>query len=331
MSKTIIIAEAGVNHNGSYSLAKKLVDIASASGSDYIKFQTFKSELVFSKNTPKAEYQIKNTPKKMSALNMGKNLELSESIHLKLMKYCLKKKIGYLTTFHDIESLKRYKKFKLDYIKIGSGDITNLPYLKAISKIKKKIILSSGLSNLSEIKKAIKILTSSKLSKKDIIVLHCNSAYPTPLRDVNLKALYTIQKLGVEVGYSDHTEGIEISLAAASMGSKIIEKHFTLSKKMRGPDHKASLEPSELNKLVKLIRNIDIAKGKYQKIPTKSELKNKQMVRKSIVAFKKINKGEMFTDKNLFIKRPSNGISPMKYFKMLGKKAKKNYDVDDLI
>lgn len=331
MKKTVIIAEAGVNHNGSYELAKKLVDIASKSGSDYVKFQTFKSELVFSKNTPKADYQKKNTSKNISALQMGQKLELNEMTHLKLMKYCKKKRIGYLTTFHDIESLKKYKNFKLDYIKIGSGDITNLPYLKEISRMNKKIILSTGLSYLKEIKKALKILTSNKLTKKDIIVLHCNSAYPTPLSDVNLNVLSTIKKLGVDVGYSDHTLGIEVSLAAVSMGAKIIEKHFTIDKKMNGPDHEASLEPNELYEMVRLIRNIDLAKGISEKKPTKSELKNRKMVRKSIVAFKKIKKGEKFTKNNLFIKRPSDGISPMKYFQIIGRKAKKNYKIDEMI
>ena len=331
MKKTIIIAEAGVNHNGSLKLAKKLVDIASKSGSDYVKFQTFKSNLVFSKSTPKAEYQKKNTSNKITALQMAKDLELNENQHTYLSKYCKKKKIGYLTTFHDIKSLKDYKKYEIDYIKIGSGDINNLPYLQEVSKINKKVILSTGLSNLLEVKKAIKILTKKKLSKKDLIVLHCNSAYPTPLRDANLNVMETLKKLGTKVGYSDHTIGIEVSIAAASMGAEIIEKHFTINKKLKGPDHKASLEPQELFKMVKLIRNIDIAKGSSIKKPTPSELINKKMVRKSIVAIKKIKKGDTFDKTNIFVKRPAIGISPMKFFQLLGKKAKKEYKIDDLI
>ena len=331
MKKTIIIAEAGVNHNGSLKLAKKLVDIASKSGSDYIKFQTFKSNLVFSRFTPKAEYQKKNTSNKVTALQMAKKLELNESEHVYLSKYCKKKKIGYLTTFHDIISLKDYRKFKIDYIKIGSGDINNLPYLDEISKINKKVILSTGLSNLKEVKTAISILIRRKLTKKDIIVLHCNSAYPTPLEDANLNVMKTLKKLGVRVGYSDHTKGIEASIAAASMGAEVIEKHFTINKKLNGPDHKASLSPNELISLVKYIRNIDLAKGSFIKKTTKSELKNKIVVRKSLVAIKKIRKGEIFSKKNIFAKRPATGLSPMNYYKIIGKKSKKNYDIDDLI
>ncbi len=333
MKNTIIIAEAGVNHNGSIKLAKKLIDIATNSGADYVKFQTFKSNLVFSKNTPKAEYQKKNTPKKMTALQMGKKLELSEEEHLKLMKYCKLKKIGYLTTFHDIESLKTYKKFKLDYIKIGSGDINNLPYLEKVSKIRKKIILSTGLSDLNDINIAVQILTKNiKKRIKNITILHCNSAYPTPIKDVNLNVLHTIKKkFKTEIGLSDHTQGIEISLAAVSMGATIIEKHFTLNKKLPGPDHKASLSPNELKQMISYIRNIDIAKGINKKKPTLSELKNKKVVRKSIVAIKSIEKGEKFTNLNISVKRPSTGISPLKFNKSIGKKSSKNYLLDDLI
>ncbi|MDB9983197.1 N-acetylneuraminate synthase [Candidatus Pelagibacter sp.] len=332
MEKTIIIAEAGVNHNGSIKLAKKLIDIASRAGADYIKFQSFKTELVFSKNTPKAAYQAKNTSKKTTALEMGKKLELSEESHLILKKYCTIKNIKYLTTFHDLETLKQYKKFNLDFIKIGSGDINNLPYLQAVSKIKKKIILSSGLSNLRDIQEAIKILTKGILKRKDIIVLHCNSAYPTPLEDVNLNVLTTLQKkLKIKIGYSDHTQGIEVSTAAVSMGAKVIEKHFTINKKLPGPDHKASLDPKELSQLVDYIRKIDTAKGRFIKIPTKSELINKHVVRKSIVAIKEIKIGDRFTKANIFVKRPSTGMSPMSFDKLLGKKSKKYYSFDQLI
>ncbi len=332
MSKTIVIAEAGVNHNGSISLAKKLVDLASRSGANYIKFQTFKSELVFSKNTPKANYQKKNTINKGSALEMGKKLELTEKQHLLLEKYCKKKKIKYLTTFHDIYSLKTYKKYNLDYIKIGSGDINNFPYLEEVSKMKKKILLSSGISDLNDIKSAMKILLKNNLKKKDITVLHCNTAYPTPLGDANLNILNTLKKkLGVKVGFSDHTEGIIASLIAVSMGASVIEKHFTLNKDLPGPDHKASLSPEELNQLIKSIKLIEILKGKSEKKPTKSELKNKIVVRKSIFSTKKIKKGEKFSNSNIFVKRPATGISPIFFNKILGKKATKNYLPDQLI
>ena len=297
MEKTIIIAEAGVNHNGSLKLAKKLVDIASISGVDYIKFQSFKAELVFSRNTPKAPYQEKNTSKNNTALEMGRKLELSEQSHLQLKKYCETKNIKYLTTFHDLKTLKQYKKFDLDFIK-----------------------------------EAIKILTKGIIKKKNIIVLHCNSAYPTPLEDANLNVLSQLRKkLKVEIGYSDHTEGIETSVAAASMGAKVIEKHFTINKKLPGPDHKASLNPVELSQLVNFIRKIDIIKGIYVKKPTKSELKNKDVVRKSIVATREIKVGDRFTKNNIFIKRPSTGISPMSFNKLLGKKSKKYYSFDQLI
>lgn len=332
MNKTLIIAEAGVNHNGSMKLAKKLIDLASKSGADYVKFQSFKTELVFSKNTSKAPYQRKNTSNKTNAIEMAKKLELSEKEHLMLKNYCKKKRIKYLTTFHDLQTLKNHKLFKLDFIKIGSGDINNLPYLEEVSKMKTKVILSTGLSYLKEVQQAISVLTKYKLKKKDIIVLHCNTAYPTPMEDTNLNAMNTIKKkLGVKVGFSDHTEGIVASLAAVSMGALVIEKHFTLSKKLSGPDHKASLSPRELHNLVSSIRQIEISKGNSIKKPTKSELKNKNFVRKSIFSLKKIKKGEKFSKKNIFIKRPSTGMSPMLINKILGRKASKKYLPDQFI
>lgn len=332
MNKTLIIAEAGVNHNGSMKFAKKLIDLASKSGADYVKFQSFKTELVFSKNTPKAPYQKKNTSNKTNAIEMGKKLELSEKEHLILKKYCKKKRIKYLTTFHDLQTLKSHKLFKLDFIKIGSGDINNLPYLEEVSKMKTRVILSTGLSYLKEVKQAISILTKYKLKKKDIIVLHCNTAYPTPIEDTNLNAMNTIKKkLGVKVGFSDHTEGIVASLAAVSMGALVIEKHFTLSKKLSGPDHKASLSPIELCNLVSSIRQIELSKGNSIKKPTKSELKNKNVVRKSIFAVKKIKKGEKFSKKNIFVKRPSTGMSPMLINKILGRRASIKYLPDQFI
>lgn len=328
MKKTIIIAEAGVNHNGSLKIAKKLIDVASRAKADYVKFQSFKSELVFSKFTPKAEYQKKNTSKNQTAIEMGSKLELTEKDHLKLKEYCKIKKIKYMTTFHDIETLKSHKKFNLDFIKIGSGDINNLPYLKAVSKIKKRIILSTGLSDIKDISNAIKILSKGK----DVILLHCNTAYPTPLKDANLNVIKSLKKkFNLEVGFSDHTEGIIASIAAVSMGATVIEKHFTINKSLSGPDHKASINPKELLNLVENIRKVDLAKGSSIKKPTKSEIKNKSVVRKSIVAIKKIKKGEKFELNNIFVKRPATGMSPMLFNKLIGKKASKNYMVDEMI
>ncbi len=332
MKKTVIIAEAGVNHNGSITLAKKLIDVASKAKVNYVKFQSFKSELVFSKNTPKAEYQKKNTSKNISALEMGQKLELNKKQHLILKKYCKKKNVKYLTTFHDIETLKTFKLFDLDYIKIGSGDINNLPYLEAVSKIKKKIILSTGLSNLNDISSAIKIFLKNKVKKKNIILLHCNSAYPTPLEDANLNVLISLKKkFNLQIGFSDHTQGIIASLAAVSMGAEFIEKHFTLNRNLPGPDHKTSINPKELIEMVSQIRKIEKLKGKFIKKPTKSELKNIKVVRKSIVAIRNIKIGEKFTKQNIFVKRPSTGISPMFFNKLLGKKSKKFYQVDEKI
>ena len=330
INQTIIIAEAGVNHNGSLKLAKKLIDAASYAKADYVKFQTFKSELIFSKNSPKAKYAKLNTNKNESALEMVKKLELSIEDHLLLKKYCKKKKIKYLTTFSDLESLKHYKKFNLDYIKIASGDINNLILLENISKTKKKVILSTGISNIKEIDTALKILTK-KINKK-ITVLHCNTNYPARFDEINLNAIkFMKKKFNVDIGYSDHTSGIEVSLAATALGASIIEKHFTLDKKMPGPDHKASLSPRELCNLVKGIKIINKSLGDSKKIATKSELKNKIAVRKSIFASKKIIRGEKFTYKNLVIKRPGNGISPMLIKKLINKKSKFNFEEDEMI
>lgn len=329
--KTIIIAEAGVNHNGSVKLAKKLIDIASKAKADYIKFQTFKSDLTFSKNSPKAEYAKQNTSRKESALEMVKKLELTIKQHLKLKNYCKKKKIKYLTTFSDLESLKHYKKFNLDYIKIASGDINNLPLIEAIAKTKKKVILSTGITNMFEISAALKILTK-KINKKKITILHCNTNYPANFKEVNLNVIKSLKKkFNLKVGYSDHTLGIEIPIAAAAIGANVIEKHFTLNKRLEGPDHKASLTPSELFKMVESIRNINFAMGSNIKKPTISELKNKIAVRKSIFASKKIIKGEIFSKKNLVIKRPGNGLSPMKINKIIGKTSRFNFEEDEMI
>lgn len=325
-----IIAEAGVNHNGDINIAKKMIDIASECMVDAIKFQTFKSDKCTSKKTPKSEYQKNITNSNETLYEMTKKLEMDFNEHKELMSYCKDKNIMFISSPFDLESIDLLNDLGLEIFKIPSGEITNLPYLEKIGKLKKKVILSTGMSTLNEIENALNILREN--GTKDIIVLHCNTEYPTPMEDVNLNAINTIkEKLGVEVGYSDHTLGIEVPIAAVSMGAKVIEKHFTLDKNMEGPDHKASLEPNELKQMVECIRNIEKALGDGIKNPSKSEMKNIDVVRKSIVAIKKIKKGEIFTEENIYIKRPGNGISPMKWHEVLGTIATKDYDEDDLI
>ncbi|NRT73696.1 N-acetylneuraminate synthase [Clostridium beijerinckii] len=330
MGKTFIIAEAGVNHNGSIELAKQLVDIAADAKVDVVKFQTFKSENLVCKYTSKAEYQKKTTSKDESQFIMLKKLELDIESHKILMDYCRNKGIMFLSTAFDLESIELLNKLGLELFKIPSGEITNYPYLKRIGSLKKKVILSTGMSCLKEIEEAVKVLKEN--GTNNITVLHCNTEYPTPMDDVNLNAMKTIkEELDVEVGYSDHTLGIEVSIAAVAMGAKVIEKHFTLDRNMEGPDHKASLEPNELKAMVKSIRNIEKALGNGVKVPSKSEIKNLNMARKSIVANKNIKKGERFTEENLACKRPGNGLSPMKWTQVVGKSAIKDFEKDEMI
>ena len=332
MNNVIVIAEAGPNHNGKIRLAYKLVDIAKKCGANFVKFQTSVSENHISKFAKKAVYQLKNTSRNKSQLEMSKKMTLSFNDFKLLNKYCKRKKINFLSTPFDQESIDFLKKFKMKYYKIPSGEITNLPYLIKIAKLRKKILLSTGMSNINEISKAINILNLNGTPKKNITVLQCNTEYPTPLKDVNLKAMKMMKKrFGVNVGYSDHTLGIEASLAAVALGAKVIEKHFTLNKNLPGPDHKASITEKELKNLVTGIRKIELALGKDKKYPTESEKKNLFIARNSIVASKDIKKGQKFTKENLAIKRPGYGISPMKYFKILGKKAKKNFIPDELV
>ena len=327
-----IIAEAGVNHNGSIELAYKLIDVASASGADAIKFQTFKAENLVSKNAQKAEYQKQVTNQSESQLNMLKKLELDTNAHKKLIEYCKKKDIVFLSTPFDHKSIDLLNKLELQIFKIPSGEITNLTYLRHIGSLEKEVILSTGMSTLKEIEEALVILTSAGTSKENITILHANTMYPTPMEDVNLRAMQTIQdKFGVAVGYSDHTLGIEVDIAAVAMGATIIEKHFTLDKSMDGPDHKSSISPEELKAMVSSIRNIEKALGSSIKKPSKSEKPNITMARKSIVASKSIKKGELFTEKNITIKRPGTGISPMKWDSILGKVAERDYQIDDLL
>jgi len=327
-----IIAEAGVNHNGSIQLAYKLIDAASASGADAVKFQTFKAENLVSINAQKAEYQKQATNQSESQFNMLKKLELDTNAHKKLINYCKKKDIVFLSTPFDHESIDLLNKLELQIFKIPSGEITNLTYLRHIGSLRKEVILSTGMSTLKEIEEALIILTNAGTSKENITILHANTMYPTPMEDVNLRVMQTIQdKFGVAVGYSDHTLGIEVDIAAVAMGATIIEKHFTLDKTMDGPDHKSSISPEELKAMVSSIRNIEKALGSSIKKPSKSEKPNMTMARKSIVASKSIKKGELFTEKNITTKRPGTGISPMEWDSIIDKVAKRDYQIDDLL
>jgi len=332
LSKVFIIAEAGVNHNGSTELAKKLIDVAVHSGADAIKFQTFKAENLVSKKAQKAEYQKQTTDSKESQFEMIKKLELDVDTHQALMAYCAEKNILFLSTPFDHDSINLLNKLELDIFKIPSGEITNLPYLKQIGALNKQVILSTGMANLGEIEAALAVLVSAGTQRKRITVLHANTMYPTPMEDVNLKAMQTIgQAFDIAYGYSDHTLGIEVDIAAVAMGASVIEKHFTLDKTMEGPDHKASLEPDELKAMVKAIRNIELALGSRVKQVSNSERPNMAVARKSLIAKIDIKQGEQFTENNLTIKRPGTGISPMRWDEMIGQTAQKNYLADDLI
>ena len=330
--KVFIIAEAGVNHNGSIDLAKKLIDVASDSGADAVKFQTFKAENLATKNAKKANYQMETTNIKESQFGMLKKFELDVKTHKELIAYCNKKSIIFLSSPFDQESIDLLNNLDLDTLKIPSGEIINLPYLRHIGRLNKKIILSTGMANIDEIKGALDILTKAGTKKNNITILHANTEYPTPMEDVNLKAMETIGNMfNVSYGYSDHTLGIEVDIAAVALGATCIEKHFTLDCNMEGPDHKASLEPDRLKAMVKAIRNIELALGSSVKKPSKSEIPNIQIVRKSIVAKTSIKKGDIFSKNNLTIKRPGNGISPMRWDKLIGTKSKRDYNEDELI
>ena len=332
MKPVFIIAEAGVNHNGDIGLAKQLIDKAIEVGANAVKFQTFKAVNVVGKNAKKAEYQSKLTSENENQLQMLSKLELSLQAHQQLMSYCKARKILFLSTPFDHESIEILNKLGMEIYKIPSGEINNLPYLRHIGSLQKKIILSTGMSDLSEVKAALNILVSSGTKKDHITILHANTEYPTPMRDVNLKAMLTIKdECGVEIGYSDHTVGIEVDIAAVAMGAQIIEKHITLDKTMPGPDHKASIEPHEFQIMVEAIRNIEIALGDGEKKPSKSEFKNIHIVRKSIVAKQAINEGDVFTIDNITTKRPGNGISPMEWDKIIGTNAKRFFKEDEQI
>ncbi len=327
MTKVFIIAEAGVNHNGSIELAKEMVNKALEAGVDCIKFQTFKAENLVNQEAQKAEYQIKNTGKNENQYSMLKNLQLSFEDFAELKEYTEKKGLMFLSTPFDLESCDFLNNLGMSIFKIPSGEITNLPYLRKVNSYKKDVILSTGMATLEEIQEALKVLKDCNVK-----LLHCTTEYPCPYESVNMNAMLTMKKVfNLPTGYSDHTQGIEIPIMAVSMGAEIIEKHFTLDKNMEGPDHKASLEPDELKQMVESIRNVEKAFGDGKKEPQQAELKNIAIARKSIVAKCNIKKGEIFTEKNLTTKRPGNGISPMKWDDIIGKISDKNYSEDELI
>lgn len=334
MEKVIIIAEAGVNHNGDINLAKKLIDVAVEAGVDYVKFQTFKSESLVSKSAKKADYQIENTQDATeNQLQMLKKLELTHKQHVELIAYCRQKNISFFSTAFDLESLIYLKELGLTMVKIPSGEITNLPYLRKAAELFSKVIISTGMSTLEDIEKALNVFLSAGIKRETIYILHCNTEYPTPMKDVNLLAMLAIKnKFNVEIGYSDHTLGIEVPTAAVALGAKMIEKHFTLDRRLPGPDQLASLEPLELKAMVTSIRNIELAiSGNGLKEPSSSELKNMEIARKSIVAKTTINKGDIFSESNITTKRPGNGISPMQWDELIGQVAKADFNEDDLI
>ena len=314
-------------------MAFQLIDVAVTAGADAVKFQTFNAEKIISVNAPKADYQRKATAPDESQLEMVKKLEFDETAHTRLYRHCQVKGIEFMSTPFDLESIDLLNRLGLATIKIPSGEITNLPYLRKLGALKKRLIVSTGMANLGEIEDALDALTQSGTPLKNITVLHCNTEYPSPLEDVNLRAILTIRNAfpGIFVGYSDHTNGIEVPIAAVAMGASVIEKHFTLNRKLPGPDHRASLEPHELAAMISSIRNIEKALDTGSKKPSPSELKNKPVARKSIVAATNIKKGETFTEINITVKRPGIGISPMRWDEIIGRKAAKNYRRDELI
>lgn len=329
---TYIIAEAGVNHNGSLILAKKLIDVAADAGVDAVKFQTFITENVVTKRAEKASYQKDNTGNDESQFEMIKKLELNENDHVELVQYCEERKIQFCSTAFDLESVELLKKLKMPFWKIPSGEITNFPYLKKIGSFNEKIVISTGMSSLGEIEDALNVLINAGTKREKISILHCNTEYPTPIADVNLNAMKTIgDAFMLNYGYSDHTLGIEVPIAAVALGATIIEKHFTLDKCLEGPDHIASLEPKELKAMVEAIRNVDLCFGTGIKSPSASEIKNRIIARKSIVARCDIKKGDIFSEDNLTVMRPGTGISPMRWHDVLGTISARDYKKEDII
>ena len=333
MSKTLIIAEAGVNHNGSLTTAKELIDMAASAGADYIKFQTFKAENIVTKKARKASYQERNcADSDNSQYKMLKRLELSYDDHFKLIEHCREKGIGFLSTAFDLDSVSFLESLDLSIWKIPSGEITNLPYLRKIAAMKRPILLSTGMCRMEEVGEALNVLTGEGVPLSEITVWHCNTPYPTPMEDVNLRAMDTLaREFGVNIGYSDHTLGIEVSVAAVAKGAKVIEKHFTLDKNLPGPDHCASLDPSELKQMIQAIRHVEQALGHELKQPSPSEISNIIIARKSIVAARNIQKGEILTEENITCKRPGDGITPMKWDEIIGTTAVRDFSEDEKI
>ncbi len=332
MKKSTIIAEAGVNHNGDINMAKELIKSASIAGADYVKFQSFKVNSLVTRNAEQAKYQKENTKKIESQYSMLKRLELTKENHYELIEECKKNNIGFLTSAFDIEGIEFIKSLNVDFLKIPSGEITNLPYLKLAATFSKPIIISTGMANLSEIDNAIRVLIDNGKNKNEITILHCVTEYPAPKNLINLNFIKTLKKcFGTSVGYSDHTLGIEIAIASIALGAEILEKHITLDKSLEGPDHKASLDPHEFSQMVLNIRTVEDSLGSGIKQITPIETKNAAVARKSIVAKRKILKGELFTIDNITVKRPGTGISPMSFYEILGNKSKNNFEEDDLI
>jgi N,N'-diacetyllegionaminate synthase len=331
-ANVLIIAEAGVNHDGDLQKAKELILAAASAGADIVKFQTFSAERLVTQAAQKAEYQKQITGSHESQFEMLQRLELTKNMHEELMEECQKYSIQFLSTAFDIHSVDMLAALGLELFKIPSGEITNLPYLRHIGGLRKSVILSSGMATLSEVLDALVVLENAGTPRNSITVLHCTTEYPAPIKDVNLRAMLTIRdRLGVRVGYSDHTLGTEVAIAAIAMGATVIEKHLTLDRQLPGPDHRASLESGEFQKMVAGIRNIEQALGDGIKRPSSSELKNIPIARKSLVCQSSIRAGELFSEKNLTTKRPGSGISPMRWNEVIGKIAKRNFDSDELI
>ena len=330
--KTLIIAEAGVNHNGDLALARQLIDVAAVAGADLVKFQTFTADRLATRTAQKADYQNRTTTSTESQHEMLSRLELTDAMHHELIAHCATRKIGFFSTGFDIESVDLLVRHGQNHFKIPSGEITNLPYLRHIGRLGKSVILSTGMANLGEIEAAIDALEAAGTPRAMLTVLHCTTEYPTPMAEVNLRAMLSIHAaFGVAVGYSDHTQGIEVAIAAVAMGATVIEKHFTLDRNLPGPDHKASLEPAELNALVAAIRNIEVALGDGIKRPSPGEARNRPVVRKSLVASRAIKSGALFTAENITAKRPATGISPMRWDEVIGKTALRDFGPDELI
>ena len=331
-NRTLIIAEAGVNHNGDIVLARQLIDAAAQAGADLVKFQTFNADRQVTRTAKKADYQTQTTGSNESQHEMLRLLELTEEMHHQLISHCAARSIGFFSTGFDIESVDLLLSLGQEHFKIPSGEITNLPYLSRIGQLSKNVILSTGMATLGDIEAAIDVLEHAGTARSQITVLHCTTEYPTPMNEVNLRAIQSIHSaFGVAVGYSDHTQGIEVAIAAVAMGATMIEKHFTLDRSFPGPDHKASLEPKELKAMVTAIRNIEVALGDGIKRLTPSEVRNKPVVRKSLVASQAIKAGEAFSAQNITTKRPGTGISPMRWDEVIGRTASRDFVADELI